>query len=233
MSRTHPLLAIAALLLAPTQAAAHGGGFLGSGDAAQVHQEVVKVFGDDAAFSANATLTSKRADGTRTERFRYLLRRGVLRLERTQADNPFLTPAQIDRHRAQGTDVYVTLATPDALYTIFPRLEAYFRNPRAAKPSTLTITSTEAGEETIDGHPCRKRVLRIMVEQLPPIRMTVWEAQDEQGIPIRVQDEHGEDVTILDLADFEPDPPASLFELPKGYTGYDDVQKMLAERKPK
>lgn len=225
-------LIVAALALVTalaSDARAHGAGFLGTGEVAHVHQELIAVFGEGAAFAATATVTSKRVDGTRTERFPYQALEGRFRFERNVADNPFLYPYQIEHHRRQGTDVSVTLIDAEGMYVLFPRLKAYFRSPRRAETAPLKIERRESGEETIDGRPCRK-VEIVVADATGPTSIVVWEARDEQGMPIRVVNRHGDDETTLDLSEFGPAPDASAFEVPSDYVGYDNVRKLLAER---
>lgn len=224
-------VSLAVLLGATSIASGHGAGFLAVGTPSRVHRELVTIFGASTAFSATARVTWTKPDAVRQQTFPYYYRHGRLRLERDHATNPFLPPSSVDHHRRQGTDVTVTLATPTAIYAIFPRLEAVLTDPARDLPPN-EIVAKDLGRETIEGHPCRKREL-VLTDETGTTRMIVWNADDLQGIPVRIEDVHDDSTTRLDLTDVKPDPPADLFELPAGYANFSNVEDLLRDRKPK
>jgi hypothetical protein len=225
LARCVKVLLLTTIMFVP-KAWGHGAGFLAVGTPGRVHQELVALFGAATAFSARANVTWTKPDGVRGQSFPIYYRKGALRLDRDHATNPFLPPSSKDLHRNQGTDVNVTLATADGIYTIFPRLEAVFVYAKEDVGEN-TIAKKDLSHDTIDGHPCRKREL-VITDETGSTRLVVWEAEDLQGLPIRVEDDHGENTTRMDLVDVKPDPPASLFEVPAGYRRLNNDQELQA-----
>jgi hypothetical protein len=68
------------------------------------------------------------------------------------------------------------------------------------------IEHVPAGEEKIEGHPCKVEDITIQHEGRPTIKLKVWEAQDLKGFPIKIVRE----------AQMAPGPPRTLL--------YRDVQ---------
>ena len=57
----------------------------------------------------------------------------------------------------------------------------------AAKPGA-TVTRAAAGKETMDGHSCRIETVTVSSPTLAsPLKMKLWEADDLQGFPIRIE----------------------------------------------
>ena len=74
---------------------------------------------------------------------------------------------------------------------------------------------TQAGTETVDGHPCKKMKFAV-VREGQTITGFHWLATDLKDLPIKWTDEAGTSVMELKNVKLGPS-PADLFELPAGY----------------
>jgi hypothetical protein len=74
-----------------------------------------------------------------------------------------------------------------------------------------------AGEDKVDGHPCKVEEVTLEHEGRPPVKLKVWEAQDLGGFPIKIVRENqrtGATRTLF-YRDVQLGPPdASLFARP-------------------
>lgn len=66
----------------------------------------------------------------------------------------------------------------------------YFRAApfAAARPGAM-VERVPAGKETRDGHPCQMEDISVSSVKpgFPPLKMRLWEAEDLQGFPIRIE----------------------------------------------
>jgi len=77
--------------------------------------------------------------------------------------------------------------------------------------------TTEVEKETIDGHSCQVRDYKVTSKEgLPPIKVKLWEAEDLNGFPIKIQIEPpGKAKFILTYSDVNVGPPdPKVFQLP-------------------
>jgi hypothetical protein len=66
----------------------------------------------------------------------------------------------------------------------------YFRSsPFAASRPGSTVVRSPAGKEMVDGHSCQVEEVSITppTRGVPPLKMRLWEADDLQGFPIKIQ----------------------------------------------
>lgn len=125
-----------------------------------------------------------------------------------------------------GTYYMVTDLSTLTSYGYFPRSNSCLQNSAPQSGSMpfsmlkdAKITHVPAGEEKVEGHPCKVEDVTIQHEGRPPIKLKVWEAQDLKGFPIKivreVQMKPGPPRTLL-YRDVQLAPPdASLFVHPE------------------
>jgi hypothetical protein len=136
-----------------------------------------------------------------------------------------------------GQDRWVSIDRPDENKTIeiYPGRRAYIEKPLDENPfhdstdAEPEPVKTLLGHETIEGHPCDKYSLTFGTNL--DISATVWEAADLEAFPIRI--EFGKDdihmkIQYHNIKLGEQD--TNLFEVPKGYTQYDNEDDMLDGR---
>jgi hypothetical protein len=66
----------------------------------------------------------------------------------------------------------------------------FFRaSPFAASRPGSTVVRVPAGKETLDGHSCQIEDVAVTSSQpgAPPFKMRLWEAEDLQGFPIKIE----------------------------------------------
>lgn len=52
----------------------------------------------------------------------------------------------------------------------------------------VTVTRTAAGKETVDGHLCQTENVTVSSPAFSnPVKMRFWEAEDQQGFPVRIE----------------------------------------------
>jgi hypothetical protein len=68
-------------------------------------------------------------------------------------------------------------------------LNPYFRSaPFSSMRPGYTVERTDSGQETVDGHSCKIEDVTLSSPKLPrPIKMRLWEAEDLQGFPVKVE----------------------------------------------
>lgn len=219
-------VSLAMVQVGATLAAGHGGGMIGQGSPARIHQEVVEIFGETAAFSATAMLTTTKTSGEFVQRFGYRLRNGTLRLDYTSEGDPFLTAAQKQSRRERGTDTWYQIIRADRSLLAFPERKAYTVLPDVGAPPER-IERTTLGPADLDGVRCVKD--RFVIESDgDTIDMIVWRpAGDPAAIPLRIESDHGDTTTRLEFQNVTRGAPdASLFEAPAGFERHADMQAL-------
>jgi hypothetical protein len=219
-------MSLALIGVGATAVAAHGGGMIGQGPPARIHQEVVEIFGDEVGFSATAVLTTTKTSGEFVQRFGYRLRRGVLRLDYTTDDNPFLTEQQKRSRRERGADTWYQIVTRDRSLLVFPERKVYaIVSDDEATPQHIEHTTLRPAP--LKGRECaRDRV--VIGGHGGTVDVIVWRpADDPSAIPLRIESEHGESTTRLEFENVtRAMPDASLFEAPNGFRSYPNMSEL-------
>ncbi len=207
-------------------------------------QELADILGKDTAFSAKAhqALT----DQSGTELFavdsNYAYLDGDVRTESDMGkmQSPLMSPDSAAARKQIGryfATVSIRIHDKHLTYTLFPAVKAYCESPfqqatdqTGAEPAK--VERTELGKETIDGHPCVKCKMVVTRTNGSLGTMLVWEATDLDHFPIRTQIGVGTKqvftTTFHEVNRAKPD--ASLFEVPAGYTRYNNIQEIMTNR---
>jgi outer membrane lipoprotein-sorting protein len=86
------------------------------------------------------------------------------------------------------------------------------QNPFAEQGS---VERTPAGTDTVDGHPCKVENVTVTPQNGTPTKMKVWEADDLQGFPVKVEIQSNKGPVTVMYKDVSLDAPAaSLFTHP-------------------
>jgi hypothetical protein len=84
------------------------------------------------------------------------------------------------------------------------------------------------GSETIDGHPCDKYKVIITYKNEKPQEGFIWNARDLGGMTIRSEVENKDFKITTDLKKIVlKSSPASVFEIPQGYTQAKDFMELM------
>jgi hypothetical protein len=200
-----------------------------------VNAEMLKMFGDTKAFSAKATarLLDKDQKETLSMPLTMALRDGKLRSELNMSDmQGQAIPAEVAGMMKQaGMDQMVTLVLPDKKATVisYPGLKSYAEMPFSeSEKKEEKVEFTEVGKETIDGQACVKKKFTTTDSKGRTQELFVWQATGLKNFPIQMElPQRSNKLLIKFQAPKLETPDAALFDLPAGYTKYDNFQMMM------
>jgi hypothetical protein len=93
------------------------------------------------------------------------------------------------------------------------------------------VSRTDAGTETVDGHPCKIEKVVVTRNDGKKIESTVWEAQDLQGIPVRIESHVGDftlSASYRDISLGTPEP--ELFTVPVKCTPLEKMGQVVEQK---
>ncbi|MCD6051629.1 MAG: hypothetical protein K0Q55_3038 [Verrucomicrobia bacterium] len=195
-----------------------------------------KVFGKNTAFSAKADL--KMIDGSGKETLSGPLTYAFLEgstytgMDMSQMKSAQIPPQAAASMKQMGMAhiVMVSKAGAKTGLMIYPDMKAYAESPvpAGATPESKVEVKTEVvGEETVNGHKCKKNKVTI-TENGKSQTLTTWNATDLKDFPVRVEMPESGGKVQLDYTDIKLEKPdAKLFEAPAGYTRYDNQQALF------
>lgn len=145
-------------------------------------------------------------------------------------------PDQVATIQQMGMDriVSITRADTGVMHVLFPSARAAVnltmsQEERSALQQPADLERKVLGEETVDGHPCRKESVTLTSVKGRKTEVTVWFASDLKHFPIQIQTtENGDTVTFRYRNVQFREPDASLFEPPADYTAYSSMEAFTA-----
>lgn len=196
---------------------------------------MLKMFGDTKAFSAkaDARLLDKDQKEISSIPLTMSLRDGKLRadMDLSEVKNGSIPPEAGAMMKQAGMDKMVTVVRPDKKATVisYPGLKSYAEVPFSeSEAAQEKVEFTDAGKETIDGHPCTKKKITSTDSKGRPQEAFVWQASDLKNFPVQMQMAQRKNTLIVK---FQPPkleaPEAALFDTPAGYTKYNSVQDLM------
>jgi hypothetical protein len=202
---------------------------------------ISKLFGDNQTFTAALEMQVTDKSGTPiTMPGKLAFDTGKSRFEFNMADmkGVQMPPDAAAQMKAMGMDQNVTIARPDKniVYLILPGMQSYVEMPmpkgdRASTNSDFKVETTELGKDTLDGHPCVKNKMIVTDNEGVKHESTVWNATDLKKFPVKIQTIiNGDEVTMLFKKVSLAKPAASTFEVPSGYTKYDNIQALMQQQ---
>ena len=211
--------------------------FGGSPSGPKFDGAMAKLFGDNSAFTATLEFQIQpKPDETITMPGKVAFDSGKARFEMnlSGAKGLPMPPSAVAQMKSMGLDQMITISLPEKklLYLIYPGLQSYVENPLPAAKlgtnDTFKVETTELGKDTVDGHVCVKNKVVITGDKGTPQEFTVWNATDLKNFPVKIfRVEQGTEVTMLFKDVSLTKPPTSSFEMPAGYTSYDNMQTMM------
>lgn len=209
---------------------------------------IIKLFGDKAAFSADAecqVTTSAAQVTTFPEKIAFDSGKSRLEVNISEVKGNPLTAAIAGQAKTMGIDRTVTISRPDikTIYGIYPGLSAYdatpMQDPDDMKPaSAFKIATTELGKEIVEGHPCVKNKAVVTNDQGKSQEFTTWNATDLNKFPIKFEIVHQGGsgrrsftniVTVLLRNVKMSKPGAALFDPPSGYKKFNSDDELMQE----
>jgi len=145
-----------------------------------------------------------------------------------------MPPSAAAQMKSMGLDQMITISHPkeSSTYIIYPGLESYVQmtlpDKSAATNDNFKVATTEIGKETVDGHPCVENKVTVTDDKGVAHESTVWNATDLKNFPVKIVNaEQGNEITMTFQNISLTKPAASAFEVPTGYTKYDDMRTMM------
>lgn len=197
---------------------------------------LAKLFGDNTGFTAGIETQIKQKSGdVIILPGKISFDSGKTRFEINMGDAKGLKmpPGAAAQMKTMGLDQMTTITLPEKemMYLIYPGLASYVANPLPPGSATnddFKIETTELGKETVDGHPCVENKVVVTDDKNEPREFTVWNATDMNKFPVKiVHSEKGNEFTMTFNNLSLTKPVASAFEIPAGYTHYDNMQTMM------
>jgi len=243
MKRPITLLTATVLLLGsvPLPAQFGGGGMAGSPSGPSLSGEMLKLFGEHKAFSANLEF-QVRQGGTgspMTMPGTIAFSNGNTRFEMdlTRAKGDQIPPQALEQLKQMGMDKLAMISLPneDRSYLVYPGLKAYVKlpitDPDAKTPEAdFEMEVTELAKEETGGYPCVKNKVVVTDKEGNKHESTVWNATALKKFPVKIETtEDGHQVVLLFTNVKLSKPDADLFAPPSAYTGYDNMMGMMQE----
>jgi hypothetical protein len=119
-------------------------------------------------------------------------------------------------------------------YSLYPGKKKYMLSQAddagyyGAEGKKTDIKKTFVGNEVVDGHPTEKFAISVSHRGDVGQEGFVWEATDLDGMTIKseIENEHVKSTTLLRKIDLST-PPATLFEIPAGFTETDNPMELM------
>jgi hypothetical protein len=93
------------------------------------------------------------------------------------------------------------------------------------------VSRTDAGTETVDGHPCKVEKVVVTRSDGKKIESKVWEAQDLQGLPVKIESHVGEIILSASYRDISVGTPErELFTLPEKCTPLEKMGQVVEQK---
>jgi hypothetical protein len=120
-------------------------------------------------------------------------------------------------------------------YTLYPNAQKYIVHTEAEeREERPKVQKTRVGSETIDKHPCDKYKVTITYRDGRVEEGFIWNAKDLGGMTIRSEVESKDFKITTDLKNIVlKSSPASIFEIPAGYTQAKDFMELMMSGQPK
>jgi hypothetical protein len=207
-------------------------------DAAGVNSAMIKLFGDNLAFTARADVQVFNSNRVMWLQMPSAFAGGNAKL-RVDVDmkflkSPAIKPATIATFKQLGMDRVTSIIRPDkkAIYIIYPGTRSYANMPLSIEDSELAKQKMEKkplGRETIDGHACVKNLSTVKSPKgTVLLQAFTWNAADLKDFPVQIETKENGSTTIMHFQQVTlatPDP--RLFDPPAGYKQYSNPQDLL------
>jgi hypothetical protein len=214
------------------------GQIAGGGGPAGMSAALTKLFGNNTAFSAKGEMQV--TDHANHEiafwpmDFSLSNRKIRVEIDLTRTRNKDMPPGTAATLRQIGMAQVVSIIRPDKgqVYVIYPDQRVLLSLPLPKEDSEGSekapqITKTALGKETIDGHPCVKNKVVITDASGQKVEATTWDASDLNELPIQIETAEKDNTSVVRFKQIQfTKPDSGLFEIPSGYTQYQDPDEL-------
>jgi hypothetical protein len=231
-----PLILLSCLVASwlPAQLGPGEGGLLGglSRDV-RLDAVLVKLFGEDGAFSAEYTLDlqgNQEGAATIPGKVSYLGGKSRIDLDLARIQSKKFPPEAGAQLKAMGMAEMQVILRPDkkVTYVVYPGLRAYIEQPTPG--GEFKTTTTDLGRETVEGRACAKSKVVFSTAKGTQLEVTVSKAADLKNLPIRLASSQGGNAFTATLKNVQlTKPAAASFDAPAGLTRYNDMQTLMQE----
>ncbi len=202
---------------------------------------LTKLFGDVKAFSSKANVrvldSNQKEIVGMTLDFALLDQQVRVEVNMATMTNRDMPRGAADQLKKMGMATVTSIIRPDKkmIYVIYPEAKVLMAMPMSKADadsafSTPKLSKTEAGKETIDGHPCVKNKVVITQDNGQKTEATAWNATDLKDFPVQIQTEdHGNTSFILFREIKFDKPEAKLFDPPAGFTEYSNPMELMQD----
>jgi hypothetical protein len=238
------ILLLATLLFTVSISHVHaqfGGGMGSSPTGPSLSGELLKLFGDHTAFSANLEFEVRQNEVgnpvTLPGKISFSDGKTRFEMDLTQAKGDQIPPEAIIQLKQMGMDKMVVISLPsqDQSLLVYPGLKSYVKMPINDPDADKTVDDfdiqiTELGREERGGYKCTKNRVVVTDKAGGSQESTVWNANELDGFPVRIETtEEGHGVVLLFKDVKLATPASSQFTPPADYTPYDNVMGMMQE----
>ena len=197
-------------------------------DIGGVNSAMIKVFGDNTSFTAQADVHVVASNHVEWFRMPSVFAAADTKL-RVDVDmklikSTLIQPAMLNRIKQLGMDRVTSVIRPDkkATYIIYPVAQSYSIMPLSAEDTLVANEKVEKkplSRETLDGHPCVKNTSIVKsTKGSTLIQATTWNATDLKDFPIQIEMKEAGNTTIIHFQNVNLNKPdARLFDIPAGY----------------
>ncbi len=142
----------------------------------------------------------------------------------------------INSLKQSGMNEVISIVRPDrkATFLIYPGAQSYLNLPlsaddAAAMQKGYKVETASSARETLQGKErVRSNVVVREAAGNAVLTATTWTAPELKNFPVQIETKQDNMTIILRFADLQLlKPAASQFELPAGFTEYQDMQKMM------
>ncbi len=232
------LLTVAVLLTAVTSTQAQFGppARAGANKPPGVSAAMAKVFGKNSAFTSKAELRMLDATGKEVmsgpAQYSYLDGSAYFHIDMSLIKSAQMPPQAAAMMKQFGMNELATATRAGAKtsFQIYPGLKAYVEQPISAQDAVAEkaeVKSEQVGEETVNGHKCKKHKVTVTAEGKTQEIFT-WNATDLKDFPVKIETKEDGNTIIMESKEVKFEKPdAKLFEAPAGFTRYDNPQMLL------
>ena len=198
---------------------------LGQMPDAGVPSAMIKLFGENAAFTAQAEVRVLNSN-----RVVWLQMPGVFAAADTKLRvdvdmnlirSPSITPAMI---KQLGLDRITSVIRPDkkVTYNIYPSKKSFVALALSTEDAQVAAQKLEKkplGKETLDGHACVKNLSTVKSSKGSVlVQATTWNATDLKDFPIQIEIKEGGNTSVMHFQNINlTKPAATLFDVPAGF----------------
>jgi hypothetical protein len=207
-------------------------------DLAGANSAMIKLFGDNPSFTAQAEVRVFGAKNVEWLRMPSVFASADTKL-RVDVDiklirSSSMQASMVDTFKKFGMDRITSVIRPDkrATYIIYPGAKAYASialSPEDAQIAGQKLERKPLGRETLDGHPCVKNLSTVKSSKgAVLIQATTWNATDLRDFPIQIQTAENGNTTVMHFQSVnlaKPDP--RLFDVPAGFKQIKDPQELM------